>query len=62
MKRLILSLFLAPLSSGLLNGQQSDSGSWYKSPEELIRDIYISVSAKNSESVDWQNLLNRKIF
>jgi Fe-S cluster biosynthesis and repair protein YggX len=49
-------LFLAPLSSGLLNGQQSDSGSWYKSPEELIRNIYISVSAKNSESVDWQKV------
>ena len=54
MKRLILLMCLASLSLGLLNGQQSDSGSWYKTPEELIRDIYVAVSAKNSESVDWQ--------
>lgn len=47
---------LASLSLGLLNGQQSGSGSWYKTPEELIRDIYVSVSAKNSESVDWQKV------
>jgi 6-phosphogluconolactonase/glucosamine-6-phosphate isomerase/deaminase len=30
--------------------------SWYNSPEELIMDIYISVSAKNSESVDWRKV------
>jgi len=53
MKQLILLLSLASLSSGLLNGQQSGSDPWYKSPEELIRDIYVAVSAKNSESVDW---------
>ncbi len=56
MKRLILLLFLESLSLGLLNGQQSDSGSWYKTPEELIRHIYVSVTAKNSESVDWQKV------
>jgi ATP phosphoribosyltransferase len=47
---------LASLSLGLLNGQQSDSGSWYKTLEELIQDIYVAVSAKNSESVDWQRV------
>ena len=56
MIRLILLLCLASLSSGLLNGQLSDSGSWYKTPEELIQDIYVAVSAKNSESVDWQRV------
>ncbi len=56
MKRVILLLCLVSLSFGLLNGQQSDNGSWYKTPEELIRDIYVSVSAKNSESVNWQKV------
>jgi len=56
MKRPILLLCLASLSFGLLNGQQSGSDQWYKTPEELIRDIYVAVSAKNSESVDWQKV------
>jgi hypothetical protein len=56
MKRLILLLCLASLSFGLLNGQQSGNDPWYKTPEELIRDIYVAVSAKNSESVDWQKV------
>ena len=56
MKRLILLLCLVSLSFGFLNGQQSESGLWYETPEELIRDIYVSVSAKNSESVDWQKV------
>jgi len=56
MQRLILLLCLASLSFGLLNGQQSGSDQWYKTPEELIRDIYISVTAKNNESVDWQKV------
>jgi len=56
MKRPILLLCLASLFSGMLNGQQSGSDQWYKTPEELIRDIYVSVSAKNSESVDWQKV------
>ena len=56
MKRLILLSCLASLSFGLLNGQQPGSDSWYKTPEELIRDIYVAVSAKNSESVDWQKV------
>jgi len=60
MQRLILLLCLASLSFGLLNGQQSGSDQWYKTPEELIRDIYVSVSAKNSESVDWQKV--RSLF
>jgi ketosteroid isomerase-like protein len=49
-------LCLASLSFGLLDGQQSGSDSWYKTPEELIQDIYVLVSAKNSESVDWQRV------
>ena len=56
MKRLILLLCLAPLSFCLLNGQQSGNNPLYNSPEELIRDIYVSVSAKNNESVDWQKV------
>jgi hypothetical protein len=56
MKRLILLLCLAYFSLGLLNGQQSGSDQWYKTPEALIRDIYVAVSAKNSESVDWQKV------
>ena len=56
MKRAILLLCLTPLLSGLLIGQQSESDQWYKSPEELIRDIYVAVSAKNSESVNWQKV------
>jgi len=56
MKRLILLLCLVSVSFHLLNGQQSESGLWYKTPEELIRDIYVSVSDKNSESVDWQKV------
>ena len=60
MKRLILLLCLTSFPIGLLYGQQSGSDIWYKTPEELIRDIYISVSAKNSESVDWQKV--RSLF
>jgi len=56
MKRLILLSCLASLSFSLVNGQLSGSDPWYKTPEELIRDIYVSVSAKNSESVDWQKV------
>ena len=56
MKRPILLLCLASLSFGLLNGQQAGSDQWYKSPEELIRDVYVAVSGKNSESVNWQKV------
>jgi hypothetical protein len=60
MKRLILLICLASLYFGLVNGQTTGNSSWYKTPEELIRDIYVSVSAKNSESVDWQKV--RSLF
>jgi hypothetical protein len=56
MKRLALLFFLAALSFGFVKGQLTDSGSWYKTPDELIRDIYVLVSAKNSESVDWKKV------
>ncbi|MCU0461370.1 MAG: hypothetical protein MUF36_05060 [Bacteroidales bacterium] len=56
MKRLILLLCLASLSFSLVSGQLSGSDPWYKTPEELIRDIYVAVSAKNSESVNWQKV------
>ena len=60
MKRLILLLCLSSLSFGLLYGQQSGSDPWYKTPEELIQDIYVAVSAKNGESVNWQKV--RSVF
>lgn len=56
MKRLILLFCLVHLTFGFVYGQQTLNGSWYKTPEELIRDIYVSVSAKNSESVNWQKV------
>jgi len=56
MKRLILLFCMAAISFGLVIGQQAGSGSWYNTPEELIRDIYIAVSGKNSESVDWKKV------
>jgi hypothetical protein len=56
MKRLVLFFCLISLSFCFVNGQQSASTSWYKTPEDLIRDIYVAVSAKNSESVDWQKV------
>jgi hypothetical protein len=56
MKRQVLLFCLTSLSFGFVKGQQLESGSWYKTPEDLIRDIYVAVSAKNSESVDWQKV------
>jgi hypothetical protein len=56
MKRLVLLFCLNSLSFGFVSGQQVESISWYKTPEDLIRDIYVAVSAKNSESVDWQKV------
>lgn len=53
MKKLVLLFYLASLSIGFSKGQLPESSSWYKTPEEMIRDIYVAVSAKNSESVDW---------
>ena len=60
MKRLVLIFCLGSLSFGLINGQQQESGSWYKYPEELIHDIYVLVSAKNGDLVDWQKV--RSLF
>ena len=56
MKKLVLLFCLTPLSLCAANGQLLESSSWYKTPEELIRDIYVAVSAKNSESVNWQKV------
>jgi hypothetical protein len=56
MKRSIQLLFLFLASLGNANGQQTDAASWYKTPEELIRDIYVTVSGKNSESINWQRV------
>jgi len=53
MKKLLLLCCIVFLNAGLINGQEHEKCSWYKTPEELIRDIYSAVSAKNSESVDW---------
>jgi len=56
MKRLVLLLCLVALSFYFVNAQQPQTDSWYNTPEDLIRDIYVSVSAKNSEAVDWQKV------
>ena len=56
MNRLVLLFCLNSLSSGFVYGQQVDRISWYKTPEDLILDIYVAVTAKNSESVDWQKV------
>jgi hypothetical protein len=56
MKRLILILCLVFFSNGFITGQQTVGGSWYKIPEELIRDIYVAVSGKNSDAVNWQKV------
>jgi hypothetical protein len=56
MKQLIILLYMAPVSFGLVNGQQSGSNLGYKTPEELIRDIYVTVSAEKSEAVNWQKV------
>ena len=56
MKRLILLLWLLSFTFSFAHGQQPVSGSWYMTPEDLIRDIYVAVSGKNSESVDWQKV------
>jgi hypothetical protein len=55
MKRLVLLFCMTSLACSVF-GQQTVTGSWYKTPEELIRDVYVRVSAKNSESVDWQKV------
>ncbi len=60
MKRLILFLSLISITISFTNGQQSVSGSWYVNPEDLIKDIYVLVSGKNSESVDWPKV--RSLF
>lgn len=56
MKRLILILLMASLTCSVAVSQQPDSSKWYKTPEDLIKDIYSAVSGKNSESVDWQKV------
>jgi len=56
MKRLILLFWLVSLSFNFANGQLSDGGSWYKTPEDLIKDIYVLVSAKKSGDVNWQKV------
>lgn len=56
MKRLILLLWLGSLSFSFAKGQQPDVSAWYKTPEDLIKDLYVAVSARNSEAVDWQKV------
>ena len=56
MKKLVLLFCISALPFSFANGQLPDSSSWYKTPEDLIRDIYVAVSAANSESVDWQKV------
>ncbi len=56
MKPLIHFLWLVSVTLSFANGQQPDGSAWYITPEDLIKDIYVAVSAKNSESVDWQRV------
>jgi hypothetical protein len=56
MKRLLLFFWLLPLTFSFANGQQSGNNTWYTTPEDLIKDIYVAVSGKNSEAVDWQKV------
>jgi len=56
MKKLVLLLCITSSPFSFANGQLPDSNSWYKTPEDLIRDIYVSVSAADIESVDWQKV------
>jgi len=56
MKQLILFLWLLSLTFSFANGQQSGNNTWYLTPEDLIKDIYVAVSGKNSEAVDWQKV------
>lgn len=53
MKKLVLLFCITSLTFSFANGQLPESSSWYKTPEDLIRDIYVLVSAADSESVDW---------
>jgi ketosteroid isomerase-like protein len=50
----ILSLTCFVLAN--TSAQEIDSIRGYSTPEDLIKDIYVSVSAKNSEAVDWQKV------
>ena len=56
MKKLALLFCIASLPFSFANGQLPDSSSWYNTPEDLIRDIYVLVSAADIESVDWQKV------
>jgi hypothetical protein len=56
MKKLVVLVCLTSLSFDFVYGQLPESSSWYKTPEDLIKDIYVTVSAKNRESVDWQKV------
>jgi hypothetical protein len=56
MKKLVLLFCITSLHFAIANGQLPDGSPWYKTPEDLIRDIYVAVSAENSESVDWHKV------
>ncbi len=57
MKRLLLLFCLVSLPFSCAISQQPDnSAAWYPAPEDLIKDIYVAVSGKNSEAVDWQKV------
>ncbi|MBI5011065.1 MAG: DUF4440 domain-containing protein [Bacteroidia bacterium] len=56
MKRFFLLVWLVSVTLSVTNGQQTAGGSWYNNPDDLIKDIYVAVSGKNSESVDWQKV------
>ncbi len=53
MKKLVLLFCLTSLPLTFVSGQLPQSSSWYNTPDDLIRDIYAAVSARNGESVDW---------
>lgn len=53
MKILLLISCALAISQTVLNAQQTNNVFRYDTPEELIRDVYKTVSAKNGESVDW---------
>jgi len=56
MKTLLHLFCLGFLSVNIVSGQQPDNNKWQESPVLLIENIYSSVSAKNSESVDWEKV------
>lgn len=55
MRRIILLLCIA-YAAGLVKGQQCVQKSWEETPAGLINEIYIAVSVKGSESVDWEKV------